>query len=91
MGVEKHISWDRIDDGSQAGYAKLDEKNAWLMHAGDVVTMRKDDVHSVENDSPNDATAISLHVYGRDLRLTGRSMFEVGACIERPYLMDFEC
>ena len=51
--------------------------------------MKKNDIHSVCNQTQNNGTAISLHVYGQDLRTTGRSKFDTINMTESPYEMTF--
>lgn len=88
-GTEQHTAWHRLDNQQQPGHAHLKKHKTFLLQPGDVITMKKHDIHSVCNQTQNNGTAISLHVYGQDLRTTGRSKFDTVNMTESPYEMTF--
>ena len=59
------VNYDRMDDGTKAGYADLREASAIEAPAGTVtyILPPNDVIHLIEN--PTDRTTISLHVYGQ--------------------------
>ena len=73
-GDERNVFWEREDDGSRAGYAKLRKVREQVFSAGDVLTLLPGAIHSVANDT--DRVSVSLHVYGYNLNLTRRSQFD---------------
>jgi predicted metal-dependent enzyme (double-stranded beta helix superfamily) len=73
-GMETNINWHRKDDGVKLGYAGLEVRNDVILTFGQTCTFMPDNVHSVRNE--RDASALSLHVYGRNLSQTGRFEFD---------------
>ena len=72
-GMETNINWHRKDDGVKLGYAGLEVRNDVILTFGQTCTFMPDNIHSVRNE--RDASALSLHVYGRNLSQTGRFEF----------------
>ena len=85
-GPEHNVFWERIDDGSQEGHAKLRKVREEVISIGDVACMKNGEIHSVENRG-NDTT-LSFHVYGRHLNHTGRSQFDVEQNLEIPFIIE---
>lgn len=81
-GQEQETEWRRLDDGSKAGYAELQQTGQRVMTTGAVSTCMPDDIHTVWN--VGEDVAISLHTYGRHINYTGRSEFDPEANVERP-------
>ena len=81
-GAERNVCWERVDDGSRPGYAKIRKVREELFGPGEVFTLRPDDIHSVTNDTAR--VTVSLHVYGFNLNLTTRSQFDPERDIEAP-------
>ena len=85
-GPEESTFWERTDDGSVEGHAQLRVISSKTISAGDVVTMKTGEIHSVQNDT--DETTLSFHVYGRHLNFTGRSQFDTDNEREIPFLIE---
>ena len=81
-GEETNTSWHRIDDGSKPGHAELEVSDSRIMKRGDVVQLRKNDIHSVTNDG--EKRSLSLHIYGADIARTNRSEFDPDDKTQRP-------
>lgn len=81
-GDERNVFWEREDDGSRPGYARLRRAREQVFGPGDVVTMPAGTIHSVVNDT--DRVTVSLHVYGFNLNLTRRSQFDPAREVEEP-------
>jgi len=66
-GMEKETRYKRVDDGTNAEYAQLEEVGVHYTEKGrtsHLVTPSRD-VHKVEN--PGDTPSVSIHVYGCDM------------------------
>ena len=88
VGIEKNYFWDRIDDGSKAGFAEIVKKDAAVIRpAGGVVSFLPNDIHSVVNES--ETVAISLHVYGMNLNYTGRYQYDPVNKTAKPFIINF--
>jgi len=61
------VNYDRLDDGTKAGYAELREASAIEAPSGTVtyILPPNDVIHLIEN--PTNRTTISLHVYGKSI------------------------
>ena len=81
-GDERNVFWEREDDGSRAGFAKLRKVREQVFGAGDVLTLLPGAIHSVVNDT--DRVTLSLHVYGYNLNLARRSQFDPERDREEP-------
>ena len=73
-GVEKNILWNRHDDGSKPDYAKITPGQSVVCNPGEIITMRRCDIHSVVN--PNPGVSVSLHIYGKHFNYTNRKKFD---------------
>ncbi len=87
-GEEYEVQYNRIDDGSKPGYAKLEESGAETMRVGEVSVCKSEDIHSVWNRS--DEVSVSLHTYGKHINHTGRSQFDLSADAEIPFTVTVE-
>ena len=81
-GDERNTFWQREDDGSRPGYAKLRKVREQVFGPGDVFAMPAGTIHSVVNDTAQ--VTVSLHVYGFNLNLTRRSQFDPDRETEAP-------
>lgn len=88
VGVEKNYFWKRVDDGTRPGYAEImREKAAIIRPAGGLISFLPDDIHSVINESGE--TAISLHVYGKNLNYTGRHQYDPVNNLIQPFMVNY--
>ena len=64
QGGLQETRFRRVDDGSQAGYGKLEKDKVDLTKPGQVSVIRPavNDIHQVDN--PGDETTIEIHAYG---------------------------
>ncbi|GAA3527274.1 cysteine dioxygenase family protein [Zobellella aerophila] len=85
-GPERNTFWERVDDGTEQGHARLRWLREQTVSAGEVVTMPTGAIHSVVNDGIE--TTLSFHVYGRHLNHTGRSQFDVEHHREIPFIIE---
>ena len=84
-GPEKNIFWERTDDRSRPGYAKLRKSGEKVCDVGDVLAFPAGAIHSVINES--DRTSLSFHVYGRHLNYSGRSQYDPEKKMELPFIL----
>ena len=87
-GEEYEVGYDRLDDGSEPGYADLKKNGDATLRPGDVSACMPNDIHSVWNTGSE--VSISLHTYGRHLNHTGRSEYDPEAKVERPFVVKVE-
>lgn len=73
-GCETNTYWKRTDNATSEGYAELQRMGDILVRPGEVITMRRETIHSVYNSGTE--RALSLHIYGKNLNDTGRLKFE---------------
>ena len=72
MGIYKNalevVNYRRIDDRRRPGFARLEEAQTLREDVGSVswVLPPEEEIHHIHN--PTSRTALSLHVYGRDIR-----------------------
>lgn len=85
-GEEKETWWRRVDDGTRAGYARLEPLSERRLTPGGVSSFLSDDIHTVLNDTGQ--VSWSLHVYGRHINHTGRSEFDPVARTEKAYVLN---
>lgn len=85
-GEERNTLWQRLDDGTESGYAELQSAEDRLISRGDVLLIPQGRIHSVVNETAR--TTLSFHVYGRHLNLTGRSQFDPEARTEKPFIIE---
>jgi predicted metal-dependent enzyme (double-stranded beta helix superfamily) len=84
-GDEQEVNYDRLDDGSQPGFADLKRSGAQVMKAGDLARCYPEHIHSVWNVGKD--ISMSLHTYGRHINYTGRSEFDPQGKREKPYVI----
>ncbi len=84
-GQEQEVSWDRLDDASEAGHAELRLGGKHVMTAGDVARCYPEHIHSVWNVGTD--ISMSLHTYGRHINYTGRSEFDPARKLEMPFVV----
>lgn len=87
-GVEKNTLWERTDDRLREGFAELKKLSEHHISAGDVITMKTGEIHSVENET--DEITLTFHVYGHHLNHTGRSQFDVEKNLEIPFIIEMK-
>ena len=73
-GAEVNVDWKRLDDGTKDGFAEIEVARETVVENGVVCTLMPDDIHGVRNESTT--PSVSLHVYGRNLAVTGRSEYD---------------
>jgi predicted metal-dependent enzyme (double-stranded beta helix superfamily) len=74
-GVENNFLFDRKDDGSQLGVAKLAQVGEKRVGPGEGIALLADDIHSVE--IQGDGAIRHLHMYGLALeKLTERVVYD---------------
>jgi predicted metal-dependent enzyme (double-stranded beta helix superfamily) len=81
-GPERNVFWRRLDDGTSAGYAKLERIGEKVIGVGETLAMATGTIHSVANDTKE--TTLTLHVYGKHLNHSPRSQFDVDNHTESP-------
>ena len=84
-GQEQEVNYDRLDDGSMAGFAELRRGAARVMTAGELARCYPEQIHSVWNIGKD--ISMSLHTYGRHINYTGRSEFDLEHKREKPYVI----
>ena len=87
-GEEYEEEFERVDDGSKPGYAKLKKTGETTLRPGDVTACTPAAIHKVWN--TGDQLSISLHTYGRHINFTGRSEFDLENHVERPFIVSVE-
>jgi predicted metal-dependent enzyme (double-stranded beta helix superfamily) len=87
-GDERNVFWERQDDGSRAGFARLRKVREQVFGAGDVLVLLPGAIHSVVNDTSR--VTVSLHVYGYNLNLTRRSQFDPDRDVEEPVTLKLD-
>ena len=87
-GEEYETHWQRNDDGSQSGYAELEQTGVTVMKVGDTSVCLPEEIHGVWNQGAT--PSVSLHTYGRHINFTGRSCFDPANNQEIPYLVTVE-
>jgi predicted metal-dependent enzyme (double-stranded beta helix superfamily) len=85
-GIERNISYKRIDDRSRPDYAELDVKSETLADKGDLVCMKTGGIHEVRNET--DAVTLSLHTYGKHVNHTIRSQFDLETKVKKDFKVD---
>lgn len=89
-GIERNHFYQRLDDGTRPGYAKLEKIAEKDFGRGDICCMRNSALHSIENVSTNNQPAISLHLYRQNLDSLDRSQFDINNDSEQPYRINYD-
>jgi len=84
-GPEKNEFFERADDGSRPGHAKLRKVGEKVCGVGDLVAMPRGMIHGVWNETA--AVSVSLHIYGKHVNHTGRSQFDLEKQTETPFVV----
>ena len=83
-GQELNKVYRRIDDGSRAGHAELEQVREVLVEAGTGIALMPEDIHSIHTEGS--ASTRHLHCYGLALeRLDERQGFDLEAQTVQPY------
>lgn len=85
-GPEMNKFFQRLDNRSRPGHAKLKKIGEKVFTVGDVVAMPTGDIHAVWNET--DEVALSLHIYGKHINFTGRSQFDVDKDTETSFIVN---
>ena len=75
VGHEINHIWRRVDDCTKPSYCELEYIEKVDLIPGSVYSQSRSAIHSIENPAPDERVAISLHVYGKDLRSTRRYIY----------------
>jgi predicted metal-dependent enzyme (double-stranded beta helix superfamily) len=84
-GTECNRFWQRLDDRSVPGHARIVPMGERDFGDGDVLRLPAGAIHSVRNTT--DRTATSLHIYGRHVNHAQRSQFDPEHDVEKPFLL----
>ncbi len=75
-GEELNKFYERLDDGSTAGHAQVQETTQSTVSAGTGVALMPDDIHSIH--CVTDRPTLNFHLYGRSIaHLPERKMFNL--------------
>ncbi|MGQ3887503.1 cupin [Legionella sp. CNM-1927-20] len=87
-GIEENYFWRRLDNGLIPGYADIERQEPPIIcHPGDVITIQANQIHSVVNIAS--VTAVSLHVYGKNLNYTNRCKYDPVNKTAEHFVIDF--
>ncbi len=79
-GEEINTLWRRVDDGSRAGFAQIEENSQVAVGAGRILCIGECDIHTVNTPGP----ALAVHIYGRNPEYIERNIFDpIGATVRR--------
>lgn len=87
-GAETNEFFERLDDASRAGHARLKRIGVKVFEPGEVIAMPTSTIHSVWN--ATDKVTLSLHIYGKHINFTGRLQFDLERQTESPFLLNVE-
>jgi predicted metal-dependent enzyme (double-stranded beta helix superfamily) len=87
-GPEKNEFFERVDDRTRRGHARLKQVGEKMCRVGDVVVMPEGMIHGVRNET--DEVTVSLHIYGKHINYTGRSQFDLESQKETPFIVKME-
>ena len=82
-GHETNYWWQRVDDGSVAGYADVRRAGQSRIDSSTIVAMPGGAIHSLHNDS--DAVSVTLHLYGINVDYTDRCKYDPARHTLAPY------
>ena len=83
-GQELNKVYRRVDDGSRAGHARLEQVREVLVEPGTGIALMPEDIHSIHTNGT--ATTRHLHCYGLALeRLDDRQGFDLEQGTVQPY------
>ena len=83
-GQELNKVYRRVDDGSQAGHARLEPVREVMVEPGTGIALMPEDIHSIHTEGA--ASTRHLHVYGLALeRLDDRVGYDLEANTVQPY------
>jgi predicted metal-dependent enzyme (double-stranded beta helix superfamily) len=71
-GEEINTLWRRIDDGSRAGFAEIEESSQVAVGPGQILCIREHDIHTVSTPGP----ALAVHMYGTNPEYIERNFFD---------------
>ena len=84
-GLEKNVSYRRIDDRTRLDHAELEVRNETVAGPGDLICMKTGGIHSVQNETSG--ISLSLHTYGRHINHTGRSQFDLESKQKKDFIV----
>ena len=84
-GLERNISYKRVDDRSRADHAELEVKKETVAGPGDLVCMKTGGIHSVHNET--DTVSLSIHTYGKHVNHTARSQFDLATKAKKDFIV----
>jgi predicted metal-dependent enzyme (double-stranded beta helix superfamily) len=87
-GLEKNISYRRIDDRARPDFAELEVKKETIAGPGELVCMKTGGIHSVHNET--ESISISLHTYGKHVNHTGRSQFNLETKEKKDFIVSVD-
>lgn len=85
-GAERNVRYDRLDDGSRAGYAELSTKHEFDAGEGELICMKTGGIHSVRNNTGK--ITLSLHTYGKHVNHTNRSQFDPETNTKKEFIVN---
>lgn len=87
-GIERNVSYKRLDDNTQSNYAELEVKREFDAKEGELVCMKTGGIHQVTNET-NQVT-LSLHTYGWHINHTNRSQFNLDTNERKEFIVRVE-
>jgi len=79
-GEEINTLWRRIDDGSRAGFAQIEQSSQIAVGLGQILCIGEHDIHTVSTPAP----ALAVHIYGSNPEYIERNIFDpVGRTVRR--------
>jgi predicted metal-dependent enzyme (double-stranded beta helix superfamily) len=87
-GLEKNISYRRVDARTRPDYAELEVKKETVAGPGELICMKTGGIHSVHNET--DDISISIHTYGKHVNHTDRSQFDLETKEKRGFIVRVE-
>jgi predicted metal-dependent enzyme (double-stranded beta helix superfamily) len=87
-GLEKNISYWRINDRARSDLAELEVKKETIAGLGELVCMKIGGIHSVHNETGS--ISLSLHTYGKHVNHTGRSQFDLETKEKKDFIVSID-